>query len=152
MNRLGVALALAATVLGAIGTAAPVSAVGTAGFPDGFEGYHDYAELEAAIDAAVAARPSIVSKRTIGTSYEGRSIWAVKISDNVGSDEGEPEVLMDSLHHAREHLTVEMALHVIELLSDNYRANPANIDESARAARDRHRQRSRGVDRADGQP
>ncbi len=127
MIRLGVALVVAATLLGAAGTAAPVSAVATAGFPDGFEGYHDYAELEAAIDAAVAARPSIVSKRTIGTSFEGRSIWAVKISDNVGSDEAEPEVLMESLHHAREHLTVEMALHIIELLSDNYRANPANI-------------------------
>ncbi|HYI23735.1 MAG TPA: M14 family zinc carboxypeptidase [Candidatus Limnocylindrales bacterium] len=128
MNRLAVALALAAMLLGALGAAAPVSAVSEAGYPDGFEGYHDYAELEAAIDAAVAARPSIVSKRTIGTSYEGRSIWAVKISDNVGSDEDEPEVLMDSLHHAREHLTVEMALHIIAVLSENYRSNPANIE------------------------
>ena len=42
---------------------------------------------------------------SIGKSYQGRDIWAAKISDNVATDENEPEVLIDALHHAREHLT-----------------------------------------------
>ena len=54
--------------------------------------------------------PTIVRKFSIGKSYQGRDIWAAKISDNVATDENEPEVLFDALHHAREHLTVEQAL------------------------------------------
>jgi carboxypeptidase T len=56
----------------------------------------------------------------IGTSYEGRELWAVKLSDNVGADEGEPEVLITAGQHAREHLTVEMALYVIGELTSKY--------------------------------
>jgi hypothetical protein len=56
----------------------------------------------------------------IGQSFEGRDIWAVKISDNVATDEDEPEVLSESGMHAREHITVEMALYTIELLTENY--------------------------------
>ena len=42
------------------------------------------------------------------------------MSDHVGQDEGEPEVLFDALHHAREHLTPEMALYTLHLLADHY--------------------------------
>ncbi len=100
-------------------------AASTVGFPAGFEGYHTYAEVEGDIDAVVAAHPASVSKSSIGLSYEGRTIWAVKISDHVALDEDEPEVLFESLHHAREHLTVEMALRIIHLLADNYRGSDA---------------------------
>src|SRR3712207_7521234 len=51
--------------------------------------------------------PAIASKRVLGKTYQGRDIVAVKISDNVGTDESEPEVLYDANHHAREHLTVD---------------------------------------------
>ena len=118
-------LVIAMGVLMAPGT---TSATSTAGFPSGFEDYHDYAETSAALAAAAEAHPGILRLFSIGRSHEGREIWAVKISDNVATDETEPEVLMDSLHHAREHLTVEMALRVIHLLADNYRANPVNIE------------------------
>jgi hypothetical protein len=92
----------------------------TAGFPSGYEGYHTYAEMAAELDAAVADHGAVVSKVSIGQSYQGRQIWAVKISDNAGVDEDEPEILFESLSHAREHLTVEMALRIVELLTDNY--------------------------------
>ena len=45
---------------------------------------------------------------------------AVKISDNVGTDEAEPEILFNSQQHAREHLTVEMAIYLLNLFADNY--------------------------------
>ncbi|MFI2745208.1 M14 family metallopeptidase [Kitasatospora sp. NPDC018623] len=89
-------------------------------FPQADSGYHNYAEATADIDAVVAAHPDIMSKRVIGTSYEGRPIVAVKISDNVGTDEDEPEVLFTAHQHAREHLTVEMALYLLHEFGDKY--------------------------------
>lgn len=106
----------------ALAVSAPVAGAATTEFPDGYEGYHTYAEMEAAIDAAVAAHPGIVAKFSIGRSHEGRQIWAVKISDRVGTDENEPEALFEAVHHAREHLTVEMSLYLVRLLTDNYGA------------------------------
>ncbi|MEU8250417.1 M14 family zinc carboxypeptidase [Nonomuraea sp. NPDC048916] len=96
------------------------SGVRTFDFPPSDSAYHNYAEMTADIDALVAARPSIASKFVYGTSYEGRQLIGVKISDNVGTDEAEPEVLFTAHQHAREHLTVEMALYIMHLLADNY--------------------------------
>ena len=112
------AATLAAVVLAA--TAGPVAA---ADFPARDSRYHNYAEMVADIKAVEAAKPSIVDVFSIGKSYQGRDIWAAKISDNVGTDEAEPEILFDALHHAREHLTVEQALYLLHLLADNYTSN-----------------------------
>ena len=110
-------LVVAATPFGAAKVAA-------ADFPAKDSRYHNYAEMVAAIDKAVADHPSIVKKFSIGKSYQGRQIWAAKISDHVGVDENEPEVLFDGLHHAREHLTVEQSLAVMDWLVDGYGSDP----------------------------
>jgi carboxypeptidase T len=123
-----VLLALAAAVLLGAGTAAaagrqPVSGSPTQAwidYPPGFEEYHTYAEMERALDDAVAGYPDLVRKFSIGRSYEGREIWAVKISDNVALDEDEPEVHFECNIHAREHLTAEMCLYVLRLLTAGY--------------------------------
>ena len=97
-------------------------------FPAGWEGFHTYAEMSADIDATVAAaaiaHPNIIRKFSIGKSYQGRDLWAVKISDNVDVDENEPEVLFDGLHHAREHMAVEMTLAIMHWLVDGYGTDP----------------------------
>jgi hypothetical protein len=92
-------------------------------FPAGYRAYHTYAEMVADLNSVVAAHPAIVKKFSIGKSYKGRDIWAAKISDNVNTDENEPEVMLDSLTHAREHITVEMNLYLLHLLADNYGSN-----------------------------
>jgi carboxypeptidase T len=92
----------------------------TLDFPPSDAPYHNYSELTAEVNQLVAAYPSIASKRVIGKTYENRDIVAVKISDNVGTDEAEPEVLYDANHHAREHLTVEMAVYLLHLFTDSY--------------------------------
>jgi carboxypeptidase T len=97
-----------------------VPAVSAANFPARDSRYHSYSEMVADIKAVEAAHPDIVHVFSIGKSYQGRDIWAAKISDNVATDESEPEVLFDALHHAREHLTVEQALYLFHLLADNY--------------------------------
>lgn len=89
-------------------------------FPPADSNYHNYAEMTAEIDAALADHPALLSRQVIGQSHENREIVAVKISDNVGTDEDEPEVLFTHHQHAREHLTVEMALYLIAELTDEY--------------------------------
>src|SRR5439155_10201316 len=86
-------------------------------FPPEDKRFHNYREMVNDIQAVAAAHPNIVQVFTIGRSFEGRKIWAAKVSDNVAIDEAEPEVLFDGLHHAREHLTVEMTLFVLHLLA-----------------------------------
>jgi hypothetical protein len=89
-------------------------------FPAKDSRYHSYPEMVSEIHAVAAAHPDIVSVFSIGRSYGGRDLWAAKISDHVGIDEDEPEVLFDALHHAREHMTVEQALYLFHLLADGY--------------------------------
>ena len=93
-------------------------------FPVNHEGFHSYAEMSAVLDDVAASHPDIAEKFSIGRSYEGRQVWALKISDNVGADEDEPEVLFTSQMHAREWLSLEQDLRIIELLTSNYRPNP----------------------------
>ncbi|MEV4493201.1 M14 family zinc carboxypeptidase [Micromonospora coxensis] len=94
--------------------------VGTLDFPPADSNYHNYAELTALVNKVVADHPSIARKISIGSSYEGRDLMAVKISDNVGTDENEPEILFNAQQHAREHLTVEMAVYLLNLFTDSY--------------------------------
>ncbi|MGH3804733.1 MAG: M14 family metallopeptidase, partial [Pseudonocardiaceae bacterium] len=89
-------------------------------FPSADSRYHNYAEATAEINQDLAAYPSIMSKKVIGKSYEGRDIIAIKISDNVTADENEPEVLFTHHQHAREHLTVEMALYLLREFGAGY--------------------------------
>src|SRR5580765_5108452 len=108
--------ALAAVAFIAL-SALPASA---ADFPAKDSRYHNFTEMVTDIHAVETAHPDIVHVFSIGKSYQGRDIWAAKISDNVATDENEPEVLFDALHHAREHFTVEQALYLLHLLADNY--------------------------------
>jgi murein tripeptide amidase MpaA len=89
-------------------------------FPPADSAYHNYGEMVADIQALAAAHPSIVRLFSIGRSYEGRELWAAKISDNVQSDESEPEALFVGHYHAREHLTVEMLLYILHMLAGEY--------------------------------
>jgi carboxypeptidase T len=89
-------------------------------YPAYDSGYHSPRELAVAIQTIERQHRDIVRLITIGKSYQGREIWAAKISDNVAVDEDEPEVLIDALHHAREHLTVEQALYLFQVLAGDY--------------------------------
>lgn len=83
-------------------------------------GYTTYPELLEIVDEVVAEHPDLAAKEVYGQSYEGQDLVAVKISDNVSVDEDQPEVLFTHSQHAREHLTVEMAIHLMDLLTDGY--------------------------------
>jgi carboxypeptidase T len=108
-------------LLVALLTMAAIPTIGTAAdYPAKDSDYHSYPEMVSQIKAVAAAHPDIVRVFSIGTSHQGRKLWAAEISDNVGTDEGEPEILFDGLHHAREHLSAEMSLYVLDLLAGQY--------------------------------
>jgi hypothetical protein len=119
MARRALDIALALCVLLTLS----ISPAAAAEFPAGFGYFHTYAEMEAVLDAAVADHPGIARKFSIGRSYQGRQIWALKISDNVGTDESEPEAMIDGLMHARERASAEMAIYLVRLLTDGYGGN-----------------------------
>jgi hypothetical protein len=91
-----------------------------AGYPASESRYHDYGEMYQAMREIEAEHPGIVRVFRIGRSAQGRAIWAAEVSDNVGEHENEPEVMFDGLHHAREHLSGEMALYVLRMLAAQY--------------------------------
>ncbi len=95
-----------------------------ADFPSADSQYHNYTEMTAEVQSTAAAFPALVSRFSIGTSYLGRELWAVKVSDNVATDEAEPEVLFTANQHAREHLTTEMALYILRELTSKYASDP----------------------------
>jgi len=98
----------------------PVALARKSDFPAADAGYHNYAEMSQDVEALANARPSVVQRFDIGASYQGRALWAVKISDNVATDEAEPEALFTCGQHAREHLTIEMCLYLAHELADRY--------------------------------
>jgi hypothetical protein len=117
LARLTAPLLLATALV--LPAAAPASAA-EPDFPASNSGYHNWPEMVAEIKQAAVDYPSIVSIFSIGKSYQGRDIWMAKVSDNVAEDEAEPEVLVDALHHAREHLTTEQALAMLRWLTTGY--------------------------------
>jgi hypothetical protein len=100
-------------------------AVAPLDFPPADSAYHTYAEMREAVEQTAAAYPAITRVITAGFSLEGRAILAVKISDLPDADDPtKPAVVFMALHHAREHLTVEMALSVIRLFTEGYGVDP----------------------------
>lgn len=84
-------------------------------------GYHNYDELVEVLLGLEQVYPDILALEVIGQSSEGRDIYAVKISDNVQKREvDEPVVLFNSVHHAREVVTAEVALDIVQHLVNNY--------------------------------
>jgi hypothetical protein len=94
-------------------------------FPAGDEGYHTYAETADELRRTVTDHPGLAVLSSAGRSFEGRELNVIKISDNAGSDENEPEVLFTCNQHAREHLTTEMCLHIVRRLIHGYPSDPA---------------------------
>jgi carboxypeptidase T len=103
-----------------LGPARAPAAAEPEAFPPADGGYHDYAEINAEVGAVANAYPLLVQRRNLGSSSQGRQLYAAKISDNVASDEAEPEALFTCGQHAREHLAVEMCLYLLDELTSRY--------------------------------
>jgi murein tripeptide amidase MpaA len=86
--------------------------------------YHSSRELEQDLFALEDSYPNLIRISVIGESLEGRNIYALKISDNVNSDESEAEVIFIGCHHAREWISVEIPYLLAKYLVENYASDP----------------------------
>jgi hypothetical protein len=93
---------------------------------DKASGYHNPKQLHEAFKQLVSKYPSQAKIYDLTSEYqqsktkEGRSIYAIKLSDNVQKDESEPNVLLVSNHHARELIVPELALSIATNLLKGY--------------------------------
>ncbi len=94
--------------------------------------FRDFTAVRARLDGLVAAgRPVTVD--SIGASWEGRPILAVKVGSPTDAPE-RPNVLYLGAHHAREWISVEMTLRLLAYLLDSLPATPGGA--ALLAARD----------------
>jgi hypothetical protein len=88
-------------------------------------GFYTLAEVYANLDSMFAQYPNIITQKfSIGTTIEGRTIYAVKISDNPNVNESEPQVFYNSLIHAREPQGMMTVLYYMYYLLENYGTDP----------------------------
>lgn len=88
-------------------------------------GNYTLSEIEGILDDWAALYPDLITPKTsIGSSILGKEIWAVKISDNPGIDEDEPEISFDSLIHAREPQSMMTLLYYMKNLLEGYGVDP----------------------------
>jgi len=90
-------------------------------------GFHTWSEGVAAMDSihqldSTLHYPNMITtaKFSIGPTYEGRPMWAMKVSDNPNVDEDEPEIFLNGMHHAREAIGQEICLETLRRLVSGY--------------------------------
>ncbi len=98
-------------------------------------GYRSYNDLVTELQNIEAAHPAICKLYDIGDSrgkeytapayndYK-HDIWAMKISDNVATEEDEPCIFYMGTHHAREPISLEVAMYVLNHIVNNYGTDP----------------------------
>ena len=93
-------------------------------------GYPDLASIIAQMNTAATNYPSLCRMvditATYGSlpTYEGRHMYAVKISDNVMQDEDEPALLIVGNYHARELIAPVIGLYAMNQFLSQYGTNP----------------------------
>ena len=96
-------------------------------FPPADSNYHNYAEMVADIQAVAAAHPSTVRIFSLGVSHEGRDLIGARVSNDASDNLSEPGVFFVGQHHAREHMTVEVALSLLHLFAESTTPSVATL-------------------------
>ncbi|MFX0207477.1 MAG: M14 family zinc carboxypeptidase [Candidatus Hodarchaeota archaeon] len=81
--------------------------------------YHNYSQLVEELNQIANNAPDIVEMYTIGQSLQGKDIHCLRITNEENSDP-KAGVLFVAHHHAREQITVEIALRFLLRLVNNY--------------------------------
>jgi carboxypeptidase T len=89
--------------------------------------YHNYSTMTKLLLELEENNSDIMSMTSIGTTYEGRNIWMIKLSDNVNENEDEPGVLLMGAHHGNEKPSYEVLIYFIDYIINKYRL--LNIDD-----------------------
>jgi hypothetical protein len=85
--------------------------------------YPTYTQYIDAMNGFAESHPAICKVVTIGTTPEGRQLLAVKISDSLDVEQGEPQVFLTSSIHGDELTGYVLMLHLIDSLLTGYGQN-----------------------------
>ncbi|MEQ1875398.1 MAG: M14 family zinc carboxypeptidase [Bdellovibrionia bacterium] len=99
---------------------------------EGFAGldprYLNPEKVETKLKAINKAFPQLTRLEKIGTSLQGRAIWALLISSTPQANDPrallKPAIIFDGLHHAREVMTPEVVMDVADTLLSNLATSP----------------------------
>lgn len=108
----------------------------TINFDDDFTEYYDYDTMAELLHEIALNHSEITALYSIGVTYEGRDIWALKISDNPLEYENEPEVLFTGAHHGREWPSYEVPLYFLRYLVENYGKTAVDNDQDGQVNED----------------
>ena len=84
----------------------------------------DYSEIGPTLLNYENTYPTLCKRYDLGMSYNGRHLWAIKISDNIATEEDEPEFAYISTMHGDEIIGVKMCMLLIDDLLTNYGTDP----------------------------
>ncbi len=90
--------------------------------------YHTYETLTQELHEIASDHPEITELTSIGQSVQGRELWMMKITDNAGIEEDEPEVRYIAAMHGDEVVGKENCIELINLLTDEYSVDPRITD------------------------
>ncbi|MEE9151816.1 MAG: M14 family zinc carboxypeptidase, partial [Thermoplasmata archaeon] len=83
--------------------------------------YHTYDEMVSEIQGIEINHSSIVKLHNLTTTFEGKTVWAIKVSDDPQiNDSAEPDVLFTAGQKANSLISVEIALYLLNYLTNNY--------------------------------
>lgn len=92
----------------------------TLAWDDTWNMYPLHSEYVAKMNYYATNYPSICSLETIGTTVNGRPLLMLKISDNVNTNEAEPEFMYTSSMHGNELTGYPLMIRLIDYLLTNY--------------------------------
>ncbi|HWO02515.1 MAG TPA: M14 family metallopeptidase, partial [Blastocatellia bacterium] len=83
--------------------------------------FHSYEETRTEFRALADSHPDLAQYVTLGTSFEGREIFALKITRGAALDDAsKPDALITGCHHAREWISVEAPVYFANQLINRY--------------------------------
>jgi carboxypeptidase T len=97
--------------------------------PNGLDGkYKTSDQIEKLLKDYAATYPQLATVLSIGKSLEGREIFAIKITKQTAAANGQevkkPAIFFNSMHHAREVMSTEVGVDIIDYLLSNYGKDP----------------------------
>ncbi|MCO6439173.1 MAG: hypothetical protein J5J06_18945 [Phycisphaerae bacterium] len=92
-----------------------------------FDDYHDYNAIVTYLNQLAAAHPTLAQVIPVGTTWEGRTIWGIRIA-GANQSPFAPSVIYFSSVHAREWIAATVPQYVATYLLDNYGINATVTD------------------------
>lgn len=84
------------------------------------DNFYNHNDLSKEVNSLSAEFRNTISIEEIGKTYEGRSIFVIKITGNSSSHKSKPALMAIFTEHAGEHDVASLAMGIVKYLTENY--------------------------------